>query len=60
MLLRCESLDPPMSQVGQSLRFADLRLLPLSPQERRYSGHDGTRTWCQQAILPLPRYQEWD
>ena len=31
MLLRCESLEPPMSQMGQSRRFAMSASLPLIP-----------------------------
>ena len=32
MLLRCESLEPPMSQMGQSRRFAISASLPLTPK----------------------------
>jgi hypothetical protein len=40
MFLRCESLEPPMSQLGQTRSFADVRAMSAS-----LIGHSGSSTF---------------
>jgi hypothetical protein len=40
MLLRCESLEPPMSQLGQSRRFGDVCDMSALPNVLQNYFHD--------------------
>ena len=49
MLLRC--VEPPMSQMGHSHRFPDVRVTSACAPDRRQSGHRERSHLCQHRTL---------
>ena len=57
MLLRCESLEPPMSQLGHERRFRDLRAhvrLPSKTCRESSAGQEGDITRARAVIKVTP------
>jgi hypothetical protein len=54
MLLRCESLEPPMSQLVRLGRGGMSALSPFYPQLRTLVGAAGTAVQCQEETSESP------